>query len=340
MVEIKTIKISKLLIWLSVIVFIIISASIGYMILLDVSFLDGLYMTIITISTVGYQEVGEMTPEAKIFSIGLILVSVGTIGYLASNVIRFFSESNINEAWRRNKMDKQIAQMTNHIIICGAGETGIHIVKQFKKRQIEFVVIDLDQDATETLKEMNVPHLYDDATKEEVLVAAGVKQARGLISTLAKDADNVFVVLTARELNPGLHIVARSHEEQSHKKLKIAGANNTVSPNEMGGRKMASMMLKPTLSHFMDHIIDTKDMSIDMEEVTIHELSELCKKTLREAKISEKTGLIVLAIRRDDVETFIFNPNAEEKLRPDDKMIVVGEKEQINKLKELAKDHV
>lgn len=340
MLEIKTIKISKLFIWLVAIVFIIIMASIGYMILLDVSFLDGLYMTIITISTVGYQEVGEMTPEAKMFSIGLILVSVGTIGYLASNVIRFFNEGNINEAWRRKRMDKQIAQMTNHIIVCGAGETGIHIVKQFKKRQIEFVVIDLDEDAIDTLKEINVPHLYDDATKEEVLIAAGVKQARGLISALAKDADNVFVVLTARELNPGLHIVARSHEERSHKKLKRAGANNTVSPNEMGGRKMASMMLKPTLSHFMDHIIDTKDMSIDMEEITIHDSSELCRKTLREAKISEKTGLIVLAIRRDDVETFIFNPKAEEKLKPGDKMIVVGEKQQIYKLKDLAKEHV
>lgn len=234
-------------------------------------------------------------------------------------------------------MKKEIDKLENHIIICGAGETGIHVIKQLKRREVEFVVIENNLEAIEHLKEMNVKYIHDDATKEEVLVEARVKQAKGLIACLAKDADNVFVVLTAREFNTKMHIVARSHEERSDKKLKRAGANNTVSPDEIGGKKMAAMMLSPNVQFFVDNIIDTKNMSIDMEEVVIKENSELVDKRLREAKISEKAGLIVLAIRRED-DVFIFNPKADEVLRLEDKMIVVGSKEQIKLLKKMSLD--
>ncbi len=318
-------------------VLLIASATMGYMIILNLTFIDALYMTIITISTVGYREVTEMNTIAKWFSIGFILVSVGMVGYLLSTVFRFFSEGNINEAWRRNRMNKEIEKLNNHIIVCGAGETGAHVIKQLKRREVDFVVIENDSEALDNLKEMDVLYIFEDATKEETLIEAKVKEAKGLISCLAKDADNVFVVLTARELNPSMHIVARSHEERSDRKLRRAGANNTVSPDEIGGKKMAAMMLSPNVQYFVDNIIDTKNMSIDMEEVVIKEESELINKKLRDAKISEKAGLIVLAIRREN-DVFIFNPKADEVLRLDDKMIVVGSKDQIKSLKKMSKD--
>jgi len=318
-------------------VLLIAGATIGYMLILNLSFVDALYMTVITISTVGYREVADMNTLAKWFSIGFILVSVGMVGFLLSTVFRFLSEGNINEAWRKNKMKKEIEKLNNHIIVCGAGETGLHVIKQLKRREVDFVVIENDIDAIETLKEMDVMYILDDATKEEVLLDARVKEAKGLIACLAKDADNLFVVLTARELNVKMHIVARSHEERSDKKLRRAGANNTVSPDEIGGKKMAAMMLSPNVQFFVDNIIDTKNMSIDMEEVVIKEESELIGKKLRDAKISEKAGLIVLAIRREN-DVFIFNPKADEVLRLEDKMIVVGSKDQIKSLKKMSLD--
>ncbi|MCF7931182.1 MAG: NAD-binding protein [Acholeplasmataceae bacterium] len=327
----------KIFIWIAIMILLVAGATVGYILILDLSFIDALYMTIITISTVGYREVAEMNTLAKWFSIGFILVSVGMVGYLLTTVFRFLSEGNINEAWRKNKMKKEIEKLDNHIIVCGAGETGVHVIKQLKRREVEFVVIENDLDAIENLKEMDVNYIYDDATKEEVLLEARVKHAKGLIACLAKDADNVFVVLTARELNAKMHIVARSHEERSDKKLRRAGANNTVSPDEIGGKKMAAMMLTPNVQYFVDNIIDTKNMSIDMEEIVIKENSELIDKKLRDAKISEKAGLIVLAIRREN-DVFIFNPKADEVLRLDDKMIVVGSKEQIKVLKKMSMD--
>ncbi|PKK97194.1 MAG: potassium channel protein [Tenericutes bacterium HGW-Tenericutes-3] len=330
-------KIKKIFIWVGVMVLLVAGATIGYMLILNLPFVDALYMTVITISTVGYREVADMNTLAKWFSIGFILVSVGMVGYLLTTVFTFLSEGNINEAWRKNKMKKEIEKLNNHIIVCGAGETGLHVIKQLKRREVEFVVIENDVEAIDTLKEMNVKYILDDATKEEVLLDARVKEAKGLIACLAKDADNVFVVLTARELNTKMHIVARSHEERSDKKLRRAGANNTVSPDEIGGKKMAAMMLSPNVQFFVDNIIDTKNMSIDMEEVVVKEESELIGKKLRDAKISEKAGLIVLAIRREN-DVFIFNPKADEVLRLDDKMIVVGSKDQIKALKKMSLD--
>jgi voltage-gated potassium channel len=331
-------NVKKVITWGGVIFGFISLATIGYMLILKVSFIDALYMTVITISTVGYKEVVELNALGKIFTMGVIFTSVGTIGYLLSVVFRFFSEANINEAWRKKKMMKEIGNMTNHIIVCGAGETGVHVIKQLKRRMADFVVIENDPEALELLKELEVKYIFDDATKEETLMNANIKSAKGLISTLAKDADNAFVVMTARELNPGLNIVSRAHGDSSHKKLKRAGADKTVSPDEIGGKKMAALMISPDVQYFVDNIIDTKNMSINMEEVIIEKPSQLIDTKLRDAKISEQAGLIVLAIRRGVEDDFIFNPKADETLHLHDKMIVVGSKEQISMLKKMAKD--
>ena len=325
----------KILLWLGIILLMITSTSIGYMLILDVSYIDALYMTIITISTVGYKEVADMNTLGKIYSIVVILVSISLVGYILSSVFNFLSEGNINESWRKKKMIKEIEKMKQHIIICGAGESGIHVVKELTKKNAQFVVIEKDPEVVEILKELNVKYIMEDATFEDALLKAGLLSAKGLITTLSKDADNVCVVLTARVLNPELHIIARCHEEQSRKKLIRAGADYIVSPDEIGGKKMANLMLNPNIQFFVDNIIDTKNVSIDMEEVEIRDASELIGNRLRNTKISEKAGLIVLAIRRNNDE-FIFNPKADEELQIHDHLIVVGSKEQIQKLTLMA----
>jgi voltage-gated potassium channel len=325
----------RITLWLIIVVVFLLVSIFGFMITLDLTFIDALYMTIITISTVGYESVGTMSTAGKLFAIFVILVSVGLVGYLLSQVFSIISEGTINEAWRKKKMMKEIDKLEKHIIVCGAGESGSHVIKELIKKEANFVVIENDPEVIEELKDLNLLYIEDDATNEEALLTARIKEASGLITTLPTDADNVFVVLTARVLNPSLHIIARNHELSSRKKLIRAGANNVVSPDEIGGKKMANLMLSPHVQFFVDNIIDTKNMSINMEEVIIFEGSELIGKKLRNSEIADKAGLIVLAIRRNEDE-FIFNPKADEVLRLEDKLIVVGSKEQIEKLEKMA----
>ncbi|MFW5893174.1 MAG: potassium channel family protein [Bacillota bacterium] len=310
----------------------------GFMALLDVDLIDGLYMTVITISTVGYTEVAPMTDGAQLFSIGLIVISVGTIGFVVSQLGSFFKEGYLSESWRKAKMEKTIDQLTNHYILCGSGETGTYIIQQFMKRKVPFVVIDQDPEVIEWLMERDLLYIQGNATHEDILEHARIDRAKGLVATLADDADNVFVSLTARQMNPTLHIVAKAVEENAHAKLKRAGANFTVSPYEIGGRKMAAMLLKPSTTYFMDSIIHTEDVTLDLEEITIQKESELCNKTIEQSAISKRTGLIILAIKQADDERFKFNPTGNTLLDPGDKIIVIGEETQIDKLRELAQD--
>ncbi len=312
------------------------TATVGYMIILDINFVNALYMTIITISTVGYTEVAEMNQTAQLFSIGVIVTSVGSVGFVASRIGSFFNRGRLNEVWRQNKMEKNIEALKDHYIIAGSGETGSYIIKQFENRKVPFIVIDHNQDIVNHLKESGINSILGDATQEENLVKAKIDKAKGLVATLSKDADNLFVVLTARQMNKDLHIVARAIDKNAHNKLKRAGANYTVSPNEIGGRKLASMMLKPSTTYFMDNIIHTEDMTLELEEIEITASSKLCDQKLKEARITDKTGLIILAIKHENTDTYRFNPHQDELMKPNDKLIVVGKKEQIETLKEIA----
>lgn len=312
--------------------------TLGYMWLLDLSFIDGLYMTVITVSTVGYQEVGVMTPSSKLFSIVIIFLSIGTVGYIVSTVISSFVEGDIKEAWRKRNMDNTITKLENHYILCGSGETGLYIIERFQKQNVPFVVIDNDKEVIEELKSLGVQYIEGDATHEEILEKAGVTRAKGLITSLSKDSENVFAVLTARQMNEDLYIVSRAIDPTSHGKLKKAGANNTVSPNEIGGRRMAAVMLRPSVISFLDAITHAGEVVLDLEDVTIHKDSALCGQTLKNARIPEKTGLIVLSIRKGLEKNLIFNPRSDVVLEPEDSMIVLGREEQVAHLRTLAKD--
>lgn len=244
----------KLAIIISLLVLLISTGTIGYMTITEVGFVDALYMTIITISTVGYGEVGKMTEDSKIFSIFIIFGGISIVGYAFTNIVSIFIEGVLNQTWKEKRMDRRIGELKNHYIICGAGETGQSVIKNFKESGQQFVVIDKDEDLYEELLERDILVVLGDATHEDILEKANILNAKGLISSLGTDAGNVFTVLTARQMSEKLYIVSRAIEDKSNQKLKKAGANNTVSPNEIGGNRMASLVVKPSVISFLDTI--------------------------------------------------------------------------------------
>jgi voltage-gated potassium channel len=328
--------VKTILVLLGVVVVVLAVTVTGYMIIMDISLVDALYMTVITLSTVGYSEVAEMDQTAKIWSVLVIITNLVMLGYVIRILIGRIGDNLVNHTWRKRKMKHLIDALVNHVIICGAGETGIHVIRRFIERDIPCVTIENDPETISLLEEMGALYVKGDATREQVQNEAGITRAKALIATLSTDADNVYAVLTAKDLNPKIDIIAKAHDESSARKLKRAGANNTVSPNEIGGKKMASMIIKPSLSDFVDHIIETKNVSLDISDIRIMPGSPLVGTMLKDARISEKTGLIVLAIRRIEEDAFLFNPKADERLKVSDHMIVIGEASQIGLLKELA----
>lgn len=313
----------------SLVLFLLLFGTFGYKVLLDVSFLDAIYMTVITISTVGYAEVAKMDCVAKMFSIFLIFISIGTVGYLFSSIMSSFLEGDLKTIWRKKRMDKDILQLNNHYIVTGAGETGKNAIKQFEKSKVDFVVIEKNEEKVKELIQDGILVIHGDATQDASLIKARVASAKGLICTLPYDADNVYTVLTARSINSELYIVSRAIENNADEKLRRAGADNTISPNEIGGSRMAALMLRPTVISFLDIMTHAGDIILDLENVTVEKDSTLKNKTLIQAKIPEKTGLIILAIKKEVNDQWIFNPSSDEVLRLNDTMIVLGTQQQV-----------
>ncbi|SFC46495.1 voltage-gated potassium channel [Alkalibacterium subtropicum] len=310
---------------------------IGYYLLLDISLMDAFYMTVITISTVGFQEVAPMTVPAQLFTIILIFFSLGILGYTGSQLIGFFFGGTLREAWREQKMNEQLNELHDHIIVCGAGETGQHIIQSLEKEQVDFVVIEFEEEKLEAVKEFdNVIVFQGDATQDEVLEKAGIYRAKGLIAALNSDANNLYTVLTARQLKPDLLIVARAITHNSHQKLIRAGADKTVSPNEIGGHRMASMLLKPSVIAFLDTITHSGQIDLNLNEVVIKPASRISNKTLMEANIPEQTDLIIIAIKEKDEDGIIFNPTKDHLLTPGQTLIALGDDDDFKKLKKLA----
>ncbi|WP_423189343.1 potassium channel family protein [Alkalibacterium sp. f15] len=322
---------------LYLLVTIIIVGIVGYYYLLDISLMDAFYMTVITISTVGFQEVAPLTVPAQLFTIALIFLSLGIIGYSGTQLVGFLFGGTMREAWREQKMNDQLKALNNHIIVCGAGETGQHIIQSLEKEKVDFVVIEFDEEKLEAIKEYdNVIAFHGDATQDEALEKAGIHRAKGLIATLNSDANNLYTVLTARQINPDLLIVARAITHNSHEKLIRAGADKTVSPNEIGGHRMATMLLKPNVIAFLDTITHSGKIDLNLNEVVIHPASTLSNKTLMEANIPEQTDLIIIAIKEKDDDDIVFNPTKDHLLTPGQTLIALGDDDNLNKLKNLA----
>lgn len=310
---------------------------IGYGILLHVSVLDALYMTVITISTVGYKEIAPMTPAAKLFTIVIIFASLSFVGYLFTNLVSFFVKVNIKDTIRFRRLKNKMQSLKDHYILCGADETGGHAIVQLENNRVPFIVIDNNKERIDDLSKRGIMTIHGDATDQNVLIEAGILRARGLLTCLPSDADNVFTVLTSRYLNKDLYIVSRSIESTAHEKLLRAGANRTISPTEIGGRRLAALMLRPAVVSFLDLINNVGGHVLDIEDVMIKEGSELTDKPIKDAQVRDRTGLILMAIQKKD-SNMIFNPGPEELLQLGDSMIVLGTIEQVQALRRMARD--
>ena len=306
----------------------------GYHLLEGWSLLDALYMTIISMTTVGYGETRPLTQSGRIFTMALIVTSIGTVGYAISTLATFVVEGEFHRIIRGRRMDKRISNLENHIILCGGGHTGKHIAGEFFKTDTPFVVVERDSDVIQDLLHIgDILHLQADATQDEALLLAGIEQARGLVSVLSQDKDNVFVVLSARALNPKLRIVARLYDDQNAEKLRKAGADEVVSPNAIGGMRMASLMLRPTVVSFLDEMLRVTGETLRVEEVHVDAASPLAHQTIRDTDIGRRTGVLVVALQ-PHTGGYGFNPGPQTVLKPGDVLIVIGTPQQLAALRQ------
>lgn len=307
------------------------SGVLGYTIIEGMEFADAVYMTSITVSTVGFGEVQDLSRKGQWFTVFFVMLSIGTVAYAFSSIGSFLLDGEFNRMLRRKRMDKRVASLKDHIILCGYGETGQTVAKEFLLKKTPFVVIDLDEVRLQEPSSIGAPLLQGDATNEETLKRAQIENAKGLVACLPTDAENVFAVLTAREMNPNLYIVARAVDGNAHGRLRKAGANNTIAPKKLGGKRIAALITKPTVVSFIKIVNRVGGINFDIEEVAIPPQSRLIGKSLKDTRIRELTGCIVLALQRDGES--IINPQFQKRVRERDTLVVLGETERIAELR-------
>ena len=312
---------------------VVIAGSAGYMLIEGWSCLDSLYMTIITIASVGYKEIHDLSPNGRIFTIILIISGVGSVTYALTTIAKIVVEGEIQEIFGRKRLEKKIKELKNHYIVCGYGRMGRIICRELKEKDIKFVIIEKEPDTFESGEETLV--LKGDATKDENLKEAGIEKAKGLISVLPTDAENLFVVLSARELNPKLFIVARAGEEGSEQKLLRAGADRVVSPYHIGGLRIAHTVLKPAVVDFIEFATKSGNIDLQMEEITVQNNSKLAGLTLDECGIGRDLGIIVVAIKNASGD-MKFNPTFRTAIKAGDTLIALGEIPKLKTLEDMA----
>jgi voltage-gated potassium channel len=305
---------------------------IGFKIMSDYSWVDAFYMTVITITTVGFGEVQPLDPETKIFTILLILTSVVIVGYALTIITEYIISKNVISELKHKKMQKKIDALSNHIVICGYGRNGKQAAKKLLTHNRSFVVIESNKETIEKYQNENTRFVFGNANDDEVLLAAGIERAECLISALPNDSDNVFVVLSARQMNKNARIISRASNESSYSKLKLAGANNVILPDKIGGDHMASLVVVPDLLEFIDNLSIVGNKSINIEEIAVEQLYDTSNiKTIQDLELRKKTGCSVIGYK-DETGHYTINPEASQKLVPNSKVIVLGQPEQIQKL--------
>lgn len=306
---------------------------IGYRLISGLSWVDATYMTVITITTVGFGEVQPLDTKAKLFTMGLILTSVIIVGYAISIITEYILSRNNFEDLKQRKMQKKIDAMSNHIIICGYGRNGKQAAKKLLAYNKAFVIIEQNKDVIEKFKNNNISFVYGNANEDETLFKAGIEKASTLICALPSDADNLFVVLSARQINKTLAIISRASQETTYNKLKLAGANNVIMPDRIGGDHMASLVVVPDLIEFIDNLGIVGERNINIEEIKVEKLYAINDKvkTIRDLDLRQKTGCTVIGFKGNDGE-YIVNPEADTQLVKGSKIIVIGRPKQIENL--------
>lgn len=315
----------------------IIVGTIGFAYIEGWSVIDSLYVAAQTVTTVGYGDVTPATQGGRFFAIIFMLSGVGVVLYALTWTVQSIVQSELIATFGQRRLSRKMSKLTDHFIICGAGRVGSHLVRNLKASDTPFLVIETDSQRVAELVEMGVVVLVRDATMEESLREAGVERARGLAACLPDDADNVYVVLTARDLNPKLHIVARAAEEQAEAKLIRAGANRVVAPTIIGGHRMAVALTKPAVGDFIDSIT-ANDLDLAFEQLEVGPDSPLIDLKLRDTNIRSELDIVIVSIRRSDGEV-LFNPSGQTMIRSGDILIAIGKAEALMKLNAMVKGH-
>ncbi len=331
---------SRLLWSLAFLLVLVVGGTVGYVLIEAQPVRDALYMTVITLTAVGYEEVWPLSRAGQVYTMVLLIGGLTWMGLWFANLTSLFVELDLKDALRRRRNTREIARMKDHVIVCGCGRTGRQVAQELESMGSEYVIIERDPRRIEQLREfLPDAHVIEgDATHDQVLLEAGLLAAKGLVTCLSHDTDNLFVCLSARDLAATVKIVARAYEEETMDKLYRAGADHVVSPNVSSAIRMASVLLRPSAVSFLDIATRSSDLALRMEQAVIGQKSPVAGQTLMEAKIPQRTGLIVIALRKrtDAHQDFVFNPVGDTRLDAGDEVIVLGKDEQVAALRALV----
>ncbi len=322
---------------LLLLIFVVLSGTTGYMIIEKYSIINALYMTVITMATVGFREISVLSNAGKIFTIFLILGSFGIFGYVVTMVTRFVVDGVFTHFYKDNKVKKKIDRLKDHIIICGFGRNGKQASLSLKDHDETFLIIEKDPEVITYLRE-HTEYLYieGDSTQEDILEQANIENARALITTLPLDADNLFVVLTARQMNSKLVIISRASDDNSDTKLKRAGATNVIMPDKIGGARMARLVVDPDVVEFLEYVMmEPMRSGVKIEEISCEGLAKcFANRSIRQLDVANKTGANIIGMKNGKKD-FLINPPADTLLTAEDQIFVLGTRAEISALKEL-----
>ena len=308
---------------------------IGFMLVSGDTLIDALYMTVITLSTVGFGLIHPLTTPEKIFTIFLIFLSVGLYGYILKVISENIANGTFFEELKQKKMQNKINSLKGHTIVCGYGRNGKQALIKLRKFDQEIVMIEQSNELALVLEKEGNMVVLGNATEDEILEKAGIEHAKSLIVTLPSDADNLFVVLSARQMNKELTIISRASEESSYKKLKIAGADNVIMPDKLGGDHMASLVVTPDIIEFVDGLSLDGEYTANLQEIFVDDLpNDYLSKSILDLDLRKRTGCSVIGFKTEDND-YIVNPEVDTKLVSGSKLILLGRPEQIDKLQTL-----
>lgn len=305
----------------------------GFAVIEDYSLLESFYMTVITLSTVGFKEVRPLSEGGQLFTAFLIISSFGIFAYAISVVTRSVLSGELGNYYKEYRLQSQIEKLNHHIIICGYGRNGRRAAQKLMAYGQDFVVVENDEDTIEDfLKKEGIAFIKGDAKADDVLLSAGIEKAKSIISTLSKDADNLYVVITARDLNPSINIISRASDPGTEKKLKAVGANHVVMPEGVGGAHMATLVMSPNIVEFLEFISVEGSSAINLEEIEVSQITEVADgMMLKDLALRQKTGCSIIGLKTPEGE-YIINPGADSHITHHSKLFVLGKPEEINHL--------
>ena len=308
--------------------------TVGYHAVEGMPLFEAFYMTVITISTVGFNEIQPLSMYGRLITILIISTGIAIGAYTIGTLLRLFIEGELSKTFGRRKLDKNISALKGHFIICGYGRIGTIICEELTEENITFVIIERDPGRNEELESRGYMYINMDATSEEALLKAGILNAAGIVTAVQSDANNVFITLTAKTLQPDIFVLSRASDVKNEAKMIKAGASRVVSPYLLGGRRMAEMLKRPTVVDFIDIATTNSHLGLRMEEARVGDESNLIGKNLIDSQLRQEYGVIIVAIKRNSGK-MVFNPIPSEKLKARDVIVVIGKSEDLTRMSEV-----